>query len=1342
MDCSFKLLDSASDLFKYILIKNQHHIYRDFILPIRYLHFRSLRDYCVNTTSSCLSIAHFRHLIVAQESLKLSFEFITNRSEIRQVLYEKGSVLSRHAYGGRTKHYRKRDGQHISFELSHYLHDTQTTTQIPKPTNCSRLYKHITKHFGSAYYYFMPLILIANSDAPYCEKLLIQSLLHRALNDDTNQPTLLRAKIFKSFKHTKHTKKKPPSKRRSHKTLTQQTQQTTHIHRHHPEHHFKPKLFRTTTDNFFYIRLDKLFEDNSQNTITVRVTNGKSHTHRDNIKHCWGDSILTYNNTTYLFSQFAHLIFTHDFSGDFEITPQRTTTRDRQLFHIIHYTIKNQNTLALSLIIPHITPQDWFALYKNTTKIQHIRPLFYSVRRFIRTHLHTTLNITTQQLNSGISANLTLSYHPNINMRFVKQCHSLLIHALLNHNKKLTHCIQSNLYTTFRKSKTIGSLIINHRTVCKAFDPSNAPTCTTPHLCSDDRHYLKMPFELPDEQAVLLRNIETPIILSTNDLLADITDSLINITHKLCTPFQQTKNPLSDTISFDDTHTFFHMQHEIVTINNFTLNNLLTVFEHNSDITDSLLFLTSLTVTLHVDKPTHIHNDFLHFMATELHVTHDILSHPIHKRKHIRTFSSGCRDRLEDDTYHRLLGSIGNPWNCIWDVKYSLLTPTPENLHNSLLWLQRSINCTSHDITTLLIIPTHSDHLHNILNAKYHRHSCFLPNRITDTPHTLHVFSSCNATTTATFYRKIKRFLMRQFGFRSLSDLIPEPTTPRAFCSLSILPPELEALWSLSASCKELCALYRQGGTHTLFTQARYAAQTPFHKFRFNFFLSVYNIEQTHREHLLMFLENTVDHKTTPQKTTNTIRKIKDSHPNACFFKIDHNARQCGIACPTRYHFELNKAFILDERHFKIVKPNTLLNGYPITDDVETCVMKYTRSRLNPEWLPHTWKHKPDGLSYLYLTVKPCGTRFRPIGSSSPLPHARLLSLVSMCLNTVLKYSGLKHYTLWHTLSMKTKIHDIDKKAHDENLFIFNALFDVKNFFTDIQKAPLLARVRFFLDRYCEHNRTKYISVPKYGKKPKPKPGKDESGKYYFFHVEMILDIIEMALNTAFFKLGVMILIQILGLVMGDPLSPPLAQMFVGFDEHHHQLLNHTANTNLVHTFIDRYMDDISATVLTSTNSSFFANAFFEKLQHSYEHDLPEKHLSLVRSKDGDKFLDSDVIIFDRNRSIKIVFHNKNASIFATDLQLVGRYLQRDANAPHKLKLSAIVNTLVRIPRTTSLPQDTHAGVRQVLYEATLLDYTVTDLISVLTLTNRIEPSHIWTSFIPFLKGLQKFSSI
>ena len=234
-----------------------------------------------------------------------------------------------------------------------------------------------------------------------------------------------------------------------------------------------------------------------------------------------------------------------------------------------------------------------------------------------------------------------------------------------------------------------------------------------------------------------------------------------------------------------------------------------------------------------------------------------------------------------------------------------------------------------------------------------------------------------------------------------------------------------------------------------------------------------------------------------------------------------------------------------------------------------------------------------------------------------------------------------------------------------------------------------------------------------------------------------------MALETAFFKLGTIlflqrivglfIILQILGLVMGDPLSPPLAQIFVAFDEYHHKLLNHTANTNIVRTFIDRYMDDIEVIALTRTDDDIHVKHFLNIFADSYEHDLPKKHLTLVRSKDGDKFLDSDIIIYNNKRNIKIIYHNKNASIIHTDLQNVGRFLHKTANAPYTAKLSALTNVITRIPRTTTLAQDMIPCIHQVLHEATTLDFTLTDIKNVLRAAKNSDDSEFWQNMIDML---------
>ena len=121
---------------------------------------------------------------------------------------------------------------------------------------------------------------------------------------------------------------------------------------------------------------------------------------------------------------------------------------------------------------------------------------------------------------------------------------------------------------------------------------------------------------------------------------------------------------------------------------------------------------------------------------------------------------------------------------------------------------------------------------------------------------------------------------------------------------------------------------------------------------------------------------------------------------------------------------------------------------------------------------------------------------------------------------------------------------------------------------------------------------------------------------------------------------------------MGDPLSPLLALIFVSYDEHQHRLHIYSLQSHICHVFQKRYMDDAIAIILTNSADPSSATRFAHFMQNDfYEHDLTQKNLLLTPSKDDDKYLEADVIISDDKRSIKLIYHNKNASIIETHEQ-------------------------------------------------------------------------------------------
>jgi hypothetical protein len=239
----------------------------------------------------------------------------------------------------------------------------------------------------------------------------------------------------------------------------------------------------------------------------------------------------------------------------------------------------------------------------------------------------------------------------------------------------------------------------------------------------------------------------------------------------------------------------------------------------------------------------------------------------------------------------------------------------------------------------------------------------------------------------------------------------------------------------------------------------------------------------------------------------------------------------------------------------------------------------------------------------------------------------------------------------------------------------------------------------------------------------------------------MILDVILFALDTAFFKLGVVLLLQVLGLVMGDPLSPNLAQCFVAFDEHHHSLTNWSLNTNIVRVFQRRFMDDALAVLITSTPDISHVTTFFEFMRTSfYEHDQqPHKRRFLLKpSKNDDKYLDADVVVTKDMLSIKIIYHNKNSSILQTHEQDVGRFLDKHACAPYSQKITAIANVLTRAHRFTSFEEDLRHFLTQIRHECLLLHYTNSDLclivLAAVRMLRKTDPCALYTQLAAQLR--------
>ena len=193
---------------------------------------------------------------------------------------------------------------------------------------------------------------------------------------------------------------------------------------------------------------------------------------------------------------------------------------------------------------------------------------------------------------------------------------------------------------------------------------------------------------------------------------------------------------------------------------------------------------------------------------------------------------------------------------------------------------------------------------------------------------------------------------------------------------------------------------------------------------------------------------------------------------------------------------------------------------------------------------------------------------------------------------------------------------------------------------------------------------------------------------------------------------------------MGDPLSPPLAILYVAFDEHHYQLPQQLVSKD-IKIFITRYIDDMQCLLATRTNHTQHATHINHIMCNEvYEQNQQQKFLTIIQTFDG-KFLHSDFIIYNKHTSIKMIFHNKNHNILETLTQEIGRF---EANA--------LLAMYILVFDYTTHIQDMVTPIMNIGFEVTLLNYKQQNIISALIRAGRSRPSPIWQILISISQDL------
>jgi hypothetical protein len=447
---------------------------------------------------------------------------------------------------------------------------------------------------------------------------------------------------------------------------------------------------------------------------------------------------------------------------------------------------------------------------------------------------------------------------------------------------------------------------------------------------------------------------------------------------------------------------------------------------------------------------------------------------------------------------------------------------------------------------------------------------------------------------------------------------------------------------------------------------------------------------------------------------------------NYIFLPIDHNWRQPAIICPVRLHHYTLKTYIEDTTHFKLL-PET-------TTSASICHIISTKLK---ELIPFKYLiNNRDLTCKVYIILKTDG-RVRPIGSYCLAPHKPVLSLASRALNAILTIIPLRHYMLIKSATLKSSISNFNDTALRHNLTIQHTSIDIKDFYTGINKEALKFRLKYILHRYKNHFHTNIISILKQKHHSKSLklapiiPGPTTDTRYFSIHIRVLLNILLFALDHAFFQLGCHFIQQIYGLPMGCPTSPPFANLYLAYDEHisslHSYNLRHPITSHLfVLLVIHRYMDDLDILTASLPSNTNIHKTIITTLQnHTY--DQQHKQLRLV-IMDTDTFLDSHVIVYNNNKSVKLTYNNKNHDIITSKTQTVGRFHHATTPSHITHKLSGPHAILIKSHDYTSHTHDIMLPAMTIIHELLLLDYKLNQITSILTKTNRSRPNPIWST--------------
>jgi hypothetical protein len=291
--------------------------------------------------------------------------------------------------------------------------------------------------------------------------------------------------------------------------------------------------------------------------------------------------------------------------------------------------------------------------------------------------------------------------------------------------------------------------------------------------------------------------------------------------------------------------------------------------------------------------------------------------------------------------------------------------------------------------------------------------------------------------------------------------------------------------------------------------------------------------------------------------------------------QIDRNQGCLFLQCPLGYWTKLQEQYINSA-------------NYRVSGMSRASVIELWKVHGEKSGIPGTFDLKGE-LPYGYINPKDKDvTRFRPIVSFAAAPHRRQLNLCARGLYFILQQMPRSHYTLWNAWDSRKCILEASAEllAQDLNATMHSRIMatvaDIKDMYTALPHKHIEKAVVWALTSFTKTKRRDRVNVARTGR-PEGRTGRvyDEVARVEIL-LPCLFKYVQHILQSCYFTCGDQLLIQYIGVPMGNHLSPTLAIASCMYCES-----IYTSSMTIRRPLVGlRYMDDILHITLVHATAS------------------------------------------------------------------------------------------------------------------------------------------------------------